>query len=198
MVMLTAEHSRDEAQLLTDEADAQMDAYLQQVKEKQETDQHCSSDIQVEEEVFKRSFIPRTLEDVINVEKEVNLVQQFGTKDVFYNAVAGVCVREVPTQTVENVINHVTHLKVEASSEIEKEEISSTSDESISEKNGTEDDNSDGDTESEEKVTKQMNKEFRKEHKKAVKEANREKRQTKTPKAVKKRKIKVSKQRKPK
>lgn len=131
--------------------------------------------------VFMKTYIPRNLNEVINVEKEVYKASTEGTNDLVYQNISGVVGRE-------EVIEDESESETEA--ETDGEETASEA-----ETDNYSDSDSQEDSEDETKLSpeeaKELLKKQRKEHKKLVKEARREKRKTKIPKAVKKRQSKT-------
>ncbi|CAI2181788.1 15395_t:CDS:10 [Funneliformis geosporum] len=132
----------------------------------------------VDEEVFKKSFIPRTLEDVFDVERDTLKVSKGEGDDLIYR---GLFIDDKKPETI--------------SSESNVENISNVSE---SEDDSQEDDSENQESEGERMLKKQSrgkrneDKEAKKERKKVAKEEAREKRKNKMPKAVKKRKIKTT------
>ncbi|CAB4427240.1 unnamed protein product [Rhizophagus irregularis] len=116
----------------------------------------------VDGEVFKKAFIPRTLDDVFDVERDTLKVSKGEGEDLIYRKLTGLSIDDKPE-------------KIPSENEVmaNSENISSIS---------TKDDESEEDDQDEEKE----NKESKKERKKAAKEVAREKRKNKIPKAVKK------------
>ena len=153
-------------------------------------------DEQVKEEVFKSVYIPRTLDGVVDVEKDTAKALKGDTEGIFYQTVIGLKkdlsgaqdVPELlisskgPLQSNNNTINSP---KASDSSDHDKNENSSDDD---SVKSSGEECES-GDQKDKETLS-------RKERKKIIKEANRERRKNKTPKHVKKRKHKLAKMKK--
>jgi RIO kinase 1 len=131
---------------------------------------HRSSQQLVDDAVFHHAYIPRTLEDVIDVER-----------DVFERAAEGdAATAELHYQGVTGLRPDLKGAKADAGGDNSASEESADSGEEsgsdVEEKHsGEQDEDMDP-------------REARKAHKKAVKAANREKRQDKTPKHVKKRK----------
>ncbi|KAJ2629247.1 Serine/threonine-protein kinase rio1 [Coemansia sp. RSA 1290] len=115
--------------------------------------------LRADDEVFRESYIPRTLEEVYDYERDVKLINKGGKSELIYNELLGPDADEVP--------------------DLDKLAISQAGEESES---GSEDREHKGKA-----GPKLETKEDRKAHKKAVKEANRERRKTKVPKSVKKR-----------
>ncbi|XP_003743090.1 serine/threonine-protein kinase RIO1 [Galendromus occidentalis] len=142
-------------------------------------------DIQVEEEVFKNSYIPQRLDQVIDYEREVEKFQQ--GEDLLYKTLTGL-------------------RKVEENERPKDDPRSSSddgSDEDDDEDNEFVGDEKDDDFDvDEKKVRKPLGRpkdesvDEKRERKKAVKDAAREKRKDKVPKHIKKRREKVGKSKK--
>ncbi|XP_067463125.1 serine/threonine-protein kinase RIO1 [Thunnus thynnus] len=134
----------------------------------------------VDEEVFKKAYIPRTLTEVSHYERDVDLMRAkeeesaiSGHHDnVLYQTLTGLKKDLSGVQTVPALL---------------EDECSSSSEE------GEEEEEEDEEEDQQQSEEAPMDK---KEKKKKVKEAQREKRKTKVPKHVKKRKEKVSKMKK--
>ncbi|XP_064457260.1 serine/threonine-protein kinase RIO1-like [Ornithodoros turicata] len=158
--------------------DGNIDAYLERAQElvDQQEDEMRHN---VDEEVFKKSYIPQRLDQVLDFEKDIVEVQE-RNKEILYHTITG--------------------MKADLSGPAQKPallgEVSSESDGS----GESEDD--DDDVEKEGSKFRNMARpreetlEEKKERKKAVKEAKKEKRQSKIPKHVKKKKEKQGKMRK--
>merc|ERR1711974_499863 len=70
--------------------DNQVDEYLESMQEKISSRPFELTDEQVmDEEVFKQTFIPRSLNDVIDHERHILQAIDGNTKDMFYNSVVG-------------------------------------------------------------------------------------------------------------
>ncbi|CAB4384078.1 unnamed protein product [Rhizophagus irregularis] len=145
----------------------------------------------VDEEVFKKAFIPRTLDDVFDVERDTLKVSKGEGEDLIYRKLTGLSIDDKPE-------------KIPSENEVmaNSENISSisTKDDESEEDDQDEEKESEGDEESEDddvfkkqsRGKRNEDKESKKERKKAAKEVTREKRKNKIPKAVKKRKIKTT------
>ncbi|CAB4430463.1 unnamed protein product [Rhizophagus irregularis] len=145
----------------------------------------------VDEEVFKKAFIPRTLDDVFDVERDTLKVSKGEGEDLIYRKLTGLSIDDKPE-------------KIPSENEVmaNSENISSisTKDDESEEDDQDEEKESEGDEESEDddvfkkqsRGKRNEDKESKKERKKAAKEVAREKRKNKIPKAVKKRKIKTT------
>lgn len=141
----------------------------------------------VKEEVFKKAYIPRTLEQVVDFEKDAERAKKGKAEEILYSTLTGLkpdltgvqaqpeLLKNKHVDTGENKGDGCDNMEVDSSSNDESE--------------------SDGeDDEQKEKVLDEKGTALsKKEHKKLVKEANREKRKNKTPKHVKKRKEKLAK-----
>lgn len=157
-----------------------IDQYLEKamVISAERTSEQRSDQDGVDEEVFKKAYIPRTLTEVSHYERDVSLMKAkeeesaiSGHNDnVLYQTLTGMKKDLSGVQTVPAL------LEEDQSSSSEEEE--------------EEDDDEEVQEQSEEASVD------KKEKKKMVKEAQREKRKNKTPKHVKKRKEKVSKMKK--
>lgn len=147
----------------------------------------------VKEEVFKKAYIPRTLDQVVDFERDAKNAKEGQVEEILYSTLTGLKpdltgVQAGPNLLKNNDVNNgeVDDVTGSRNNEKNEAEISENSDnESESE---SENDGQTGNA-SEEKAPALS----RKEHKKVVKEANREKRKNKTPKHVKKRKEKLAK-----
>ena len=132
---------------------------------------------QVQDEVFRNQYIPQTLEQVYDVERDVDQVAKGGQDTLIYrNLLAD---KVVPSTTnAENVLIPKTE---DDKSSFEKLHDSSTSD--------SEDTETDPFAKKTPRGKRFEDKEAKKEHKKQIKEENREKREKKIPKKVKKKLI---------
>ncbi|XP_069575393.1 serine/threonine-protein kinase RIO1 isoform X2 [Brachyistius frenatus] len=161
-----------------------MEQYLEKVMvfAAERTSEQRSNQDGVDEEVFKKAYIPRTLTEVSHYERDVDLMRTkeedsaiSGHDDnILYQTLTGLKKDLSGVQTVPALL---------------EDDCSSSEDE--------EDD--DDDDEEEEKEDQEQSEDVpvdKKERKKIVKEAQREKRKTKVPKHVKKRKEKVTKMKK--
>ena len=70
--------------------DEAMNHYLEQLQESMLTNPMDAEQDRVEDEVFKQSYIPRRLEEVANVERDVAKVTEQGARSVLYHGIAGV------------------------------------------------------------------------------------------------------------
>lgn len=140
----------------------------------------CDNSNEIEEEVFFKSFIPLKLDQVINLEREINHVNEFGVEDLIYKNISGVCI------DLKNVLNGVESID---------EQSDDVSSECGSEQSTTEEGEGGGGGGGlllllSPSGSKEEIKAARKENKKIVKEENREKRKNKMPKSEKKKLIK--------
>ncbi|XP_050993210.1 serine/threonine-protein kinase RIO1 isoform X2 [Labeo rohita] len=167
--------------------------YLDKAMERatERTAEERSNQDKVDEEVFKKAYIPRTLNEVTQYERDVDAMLKkkeesssldTNTDNILYQTVTGLRKDLSGVQTVPSILEDST--KDDSSSSEGEEE-----DEDDEEKSEGEDTREGGSNSEEAQVDK-------KERKKMVKEAQREKRKNKTPKHVKKRKDKVAKMKK--
>jgi len=183
--------------LITEE---NIEEYLERAQEITSTRTHgeITSQEMINEEVFKQAFIPRTLDEVIDYERDSKKAKEGNDKDLFYANIIGLNKNLTGTKLTPDILNKQLSLQkndkeMENSNgmpPLEGDESESECEKS-DEDSHTDDGNSSWDEEEEE--TKERKKELRKEHKKFVKEENRKKREEKMPKHVKKRKEKVTK-----
>ncbi|XP_017382238.1 serine/threonine-protein kinase RIO1 [Cebus imitator] len=172
-----------------------MDAYLSKAMEiaSQRTKEERSSQDHVDEEVFKRAYIPRTLNEVKNYERDMDVIMKLKEEDMAMNAQQD----NILYQTVTGLKKDLSGVqKVPALLENQAEEKTCSDSEDIGSSECS-------DTDSEEQGDHAHPKKYttdpdidKKERKKMVKEAQREKRKNKIPKHVKKRKEKTAKTKK--
>ncbi|KAG7273891.1 hypothetical protein CRUP_025952 [Coryphaenoides rupestris] len=142
------------------------------------TAQERSDQDRVDEEVFKKAYIPRTLTEVSHFERDVaamreeNTALQTQNDNILYQTVMGLKRDLSGVQKVPALLDD-----------------SSSDESSCDDEEGGKEDEEKGENEGESPVD-------RKELKKQIKEAQREKRKSKTPKHVKKRKERVAKNKK--
>ncbi|KYO34679.1 serine/threonine-protein kinase RIO1 [Alligator mississippiensis] len=171
-----------------------LDAYLSRAMEvaSQRTEEERSSQDKVDEEVFKKAYIPRTLTEVKNYERDVDIMIKLKEEDMALNVQQD----NILYQTVTGMKKDLSGVqKVPALLEKEVEEEAN----SDSEDSGSSEDSDSGCKEEGELHPKDQPTESgldKKERKKMVKEAQREKRKNKIPKHVKKRKEKTAKMKK--
>lgn len=165
--------------ITTDNINQYLDKAMEIASER--TAEERSNQDKVDEEVFKKAYIPRTLNEVTHYERDVDTMmkkkedlssEETHTDNILYQTVTGLRKDLSGVQTVPSILEDST--KDESSGSEEEE------DEDDEEKSG-------------EETEAQLD---RKEQKKLVKEAQREKRKNKVPKHVKKRKEKVAKTKK--
>lgn len=146
----------------------------------------------VKEEVFKKAYIPRTLDQVVDFERDAKNAKEGQVEEILYSTLTGLKPDLTGVQAGPNLLknNDVNNGEVDdvTGSRIEKNEAESSENSDNESESESENDGQTGNA-SEEKAPALS----RKEHKKVVKEANREKRKNKTPKHVKKRKEKLAK-----
>ena len=147
----------------------------------------------VKEEVFKKAYIPRTLDQVVDFERDAKNAKEGQVEEILYSTLTGLKpdltgVQAGPNLLKNNDVNNGEVDDVTGSRNNEKNEAESSENSDNESESESENDGQTGNA-SDEKAPALS----RKEHKKVVKEANREKRKNKTPKHVKKRKEKLAK-----
>jgi len=160
----------------------------------------------VDEEVFKRAFIPRCLDEVIDVERDMRRQQTVEGGQVLYHTVTGLK-PDLSGPSLESDLLEKLHQMVGFGGEGEIPDLGgSEGEEEEEEEGGLSEGGSEGSSEEEhiedgekkghQRRGKNETAEERRERKKVVKDTQAEKRKTKLPKHVKKRQIKVSSKRK--
>ncbi|XP_041488955.1 serine/threonine-protein kinase RIO1 [Microtus oregoni] len=171
-----------------------MDAYLEKAMEiaSQRTKEEKTSQDQVDEEVFKQAYIPRTLNEVKNYERDVDIMMRLKEEDMALNTQQD----NILYQTVTGLKKDLSGVqKVPALLESEVKEETCDSEGAESSDCSDTDSEEQGDNAQRKKHTADPDVD-KKERKKMVKEAQREKRKSKIPKHVKKRKEKTAKAKK--
>lgn len=173
-----------------------IDAYLQKAMEvsSQRTEEERSSQDNVDEEVFKKAYIPRTLTDVPNYERDVDMMMKLKEEDMALNAQQD----NILYQTVTGLKRDLSGVQT-IPSLLENKNEQEGSDSDSSDTASCDDAVSGSDKDDEQIHPKDRSTEperDKKERKKLTKEAQREKRKNKTPKHVKKRKEKTAKMKK--
>jgi RIO kinase 1 len=161
----------------------------------------------VDEEVFKKSYIPRNLDEVIDIQRDVDMVESGKINELIYSNIVGINsginnkekanINEDINENKENLDNDI---KKNENNGINSKESNSENEEESEDTENDEEDDDDEDDEIKEngklmkssKLKKYEDKEAKKERKKQMKEEKREKRKNKIPKSVKKRKQKIS------
>ncbi|KAL1921100.1 uncharacterized protein VTP21DRAFT_11735 [Calcarisporiella thermophila] len=147
-------------------------------------------EIRVEEEVFKRAYIPRNLDEVIDYERDAEKVARGEADELVYNKLVGLNISN--TQQQQEPIKIDLGLEDEEDSEEEDSADTGDEDEESGDDEGDVDENED-EREKRPRGKRNEDKQAKKERKKQAKEEARERRKHKIPKAEKKRKIKMSK-----
>ncbi|TIC70458.1 RIO1-domain-containing protein [Wallemia mellicola] len=146
--------------------------------------------VKQDDAVFLQSYIPRTLEQVIDPERDAEKIRRGEGNDLIYGTVTGVAEANELKGEVETK-EEITQID----SQYESDDASGSSDSESENESGSE---SESGTENEwkERVPRgkrHEDKELKKERKQAMKDSKREKRKNKIPKSEKKRKVKASK-----
>ncbi|XP_056679378.1 serine/threonine-protein kinase RIO1 isoform X2 [Monodelphis domestica] len=169
-----------------------MDDYLLKAMEiaGQRTEEQRSNQDHVDEEVFKRAYIPRTLNEVKNYERDVDIMMKMKEEDMALNVQQD----NILYQTVTGLKKDLSGVqKVPALLEKQSEQVDSDSENTSDSEEPDSEEHGDQPHPRTYPIDHEMDK---KERKKIVKEAQREKRKNKIPKHVKKRKEKVAKMKK--
>ncbi|XP_009324743.1 PREDICTED: serine/threonine-protein kinase RIO1 isoform X2 [Pygoscelis adeliae] len=169
-----------------------IDDYLSKAMEiaSKRTEEERSSQDKVDEEVFKKAYIPRTLTEVKNYERDVDIMTKLKEEDMALNIQQD----NILYQTVTGLKKDLSGVqKIPALLEKKADESETDS----GDDDGGSEDSDSGCKESVHPKDKPAEVSLdKKERKKMVKEAQREKRKTKIPKHVKKRKEKTAKMKK--
>ncbi|KAI8148250.1 RIO1 family-domain-containing protein [Fennellomyces sp. T-0311] len=158
-------------------ADEDVDGRLEEIQAKMNSEPEKERN-KIEEEVFMKSYIPQTLEEVVDAERDTLRVAEGKGKNLVYANLLGDSNFQA-SASVESAKDQVADLRIDSDSEDE--------------------DSSDEDSEDEENTPRGKrfeDKDAKKERKQKAKEEARERRKQKLPKSEKKRKIKNSKKRK--
>ncbi|KAI8642633.1 RIO1 family-domain-containing protein [Parasitella parasitica] len=168
----------------------QVDARLEKIQEEMKTNPSLSIN-KAEDEIFMKSYIPSTLEEVIDIDRDTLIVEQGGGESLVYADLLGTGV----TKSIQQLDIHDDEdddiFEAEAAATEEEKEH----DKSDSSEEDSEDDSEDDDGERRSRPPrgkKNEDKDDKKERKQKTKEEARERRKHKLPKAEKKRKIKTS------
>eukprot|EP00039_Didymoeca_costata_P011803 m.166885 g.166885 ORF g.166885 m.166885 type:complete len:570 (+) comp15296_c2_seq2:149-1858(+) len=168
-------------------ADEDIGAYLEGVQtriherlESGDTPMDICAEEQIQEALFMKSFIPSNLDEVHNVERDLEMIGEGQTEQLYYLKATGVVVdtKDSPHKCGQKE---------------SKENQTASDEEGTDEGSEGEDSEDESDNEKEEKTwvdrsdgKQKETAEEKRERKQAVKEAKREKRKTKTPKHIKK------------
>lgn len=148
----------------------------------------------VNEEVFKKAYIPRTLEQVVDFERDAEKAKEGKAEEILYCTLTGLKRDLTGVQAKPELLKDSKNGGSEAGPEDVNDKSHEIKDAGSS---GSSDDESVSEDEADEQSGKDSEEKeqtlSKKEHKKLVKEANRERRKNKTPKHVKKRKEKLAK-----
>ncbi|XP_078695949.1 serine/threonine-protein kinase RIO1-like [Branchiostoma floridae x Branchiostoma belcheri] len=161
-----------------------IDEYVDKAMEvaSRRTIQEVKEQDKVDEEVFKKVFIPRTLEEVADFERDVNAKQGGDELEIHYQALTGL---------KDDLTGPLTKPSL-----LEEEEDQNEEDGEDSENASGSESEGEKDKPESTQYTRQRGEspDSRRARKKLVKEENREKRKQKMPKHIKKRKEKIAKQ----
>ncbi|XP_054982443.1 serine/threonine-protein kinase RIO1 [Sorex araneus] len=170
--------------------EANMDAYLSQAMEiaARRTQEERSSQDHVDEEVFKRAYIPRTLTEVKHYERDVDLMLKLKEEDRALSAQQDTVLYQTVTGLKKD-LSGVQQVPALLESQVPVRTGSESEEASSSEDSDADADGQDQAVSTEVPAGLEVDK---KERKRMVKEAQREKRRNKVPKHVKKRKERLA------
>ncbi|XP_056377081.1 serine/threonine-protein kinase RIO1 isoform X2 [Hyla sarda] len=168
-----------------------IDSYLEKSMEiaGKRTEQERSNQDKVDEEVFKKAYIPRTLNEVKNFERDIDLMQKLKEEDMSLNTQQDNILYQTVMGLKKDLSGAETVPALLQKSEEEQHDGSGSDSDSCDESGSDSEDVHPKDQTPASEIDK-------KERKKLVKEAQREKRKNKIPKHVKKRKEKTAKTKK--
>jgi len=150
---------------------------LQETRQGVETEEQGIADEEVDKEVFRNQYIPQTLEQVYDVERDAEHVGRGGKDDLVY----------------KNLLADQLGTNYTVTANGQTEEVPSSNDDDTDGTSSGDDDDHEADFATKGPRGKRFeDKEVKKEHKKQVKEEKREQRQKKMPKHVKKKLISSS------
>ncbi|EGF99209.1 uncharacterized protein MELLADRAFT_50748 [Melampsora larici-populina 98AG31] len=138
----------------------------------EQEDHHDEVNQSNHEEIFRQAYIPRTLNEVYDAERDVELILKGKSEDLIYKNLTGLNIKEIEKEEEE---------EIELNEQVIEEEDEEDDDENDEDENGFESKGPKG--------FKFEDKETKKERKALVKEAQRIKRKEKIPKSVKKRQV---------
>lgn len=160
---------------------SEMEMALEDLSEKQaEVEESDVANAEVDNEVFRNQYIPQTLEQVYDVERDAEEVGKGGGQDLVYRALLA-----------DKVSFAASSVPEEPTPEREQESNEESTDSSASESNDSNDD-SDLFAKRNPRGKRFEDKDAKKDHKKQVKEEKRVQRENKIPKHVKKKLISTS------
>lgn len=177
-------------------SDLELDTLRAQVdKTMAERTEEDDDDDQVENEVFRQQYIPQTLEEVYDAEKDAEKMREGGRDALVYKELLAPLKNEKPT-TLPSTTDTAAAATAPSSDQDETQGGPLAHANSDSGSDASDAEHSDSGFESDEKGPPRgkrfQDKEEKREHKQKVKEGKREKRTTKMPKSVKKKLVKDS------
>lgn len=159
-------------------------------------------ELNVDEQVFNQAYIPRTLDEVIDIERDVDQMQAGDTQDLLYTKLTGLYIGRAHMSAANGTARGEKNAHGDdddgsdcgaASDDLsDTEDDSSASEDSSEEGEEDEEGEEGGESIMTAPLSKEEIKRLRKENKAKVKTEKREKRKTKMPKHVKKRREKIA------
>ena len=184
-------------------SDGNIDEYLDKMQEivvaRNAAHDGTSAKEQIDEEVFKQVYIPRTLEEVATYEEDFDKMQEGLDNDISYQTVTGLKPDLTGPQDIPLILQDSQGSSEKTSRDLSCEMSSLQLEESNESDLESTDGSSSSELEDSESMSKAASKRAKrnldpaekKAHKLAVKEQNKERRKNKVPKHIKKRKEKV-------
>jgi len=172
--------------ITADNASLDRDEMLNTIESLVQEDQATVEGGEVDERVFRQAYIPKSLFEVVDPERDTDLVQEGGKDDLIYAKLLDV--QEKKSQAPETSSNADEEQSEDSGDERETDEEDEESEEEVDKPRGKRHEDKDA-----KKVPPSI--EFSsncKERKQKVKEEARERRKNKIPKAEKKRKVKLT------
>ncbi|KAF2077841.1 hypothetical protein CYY_000886 [Polysphondylium violaceum] len=157
-----------------------MDEYLEKMLEKIQSRGEVTDEQKIQEEVFRNAYIPRTLDQIIDLERDMSKIQRGEGSDIFYQNLTGI---NKDLSGVKQQPDIIGNEKDDDDEDSEDDDEESGSDDDDGEEGDKEEGEEDDDGETSTVKLEDMDK---KDRKKLVKELNRERRKTKIPKHIKK------------
>lgn len=139
----------------------------------------------VDEQVFKNSYIPRTLDEIIDYERDFKKAQKGDSEQLLYQTVTGLNSDLTGAQQMPKLLQNV-----EGNNEMEIPEENENTSESETDSSESENENDEADSKKKSYRPRNESPNSKRERKKLIKDEQREKRKTKIPKHLKKRKEK--------
>ncbi|KAG0174041.1 protein kinase rio1 [Apophysomyces sp. BC1034] len=178
--------------------EAEVDSMLEKIQSKMNSEPETERN-KIEEDIFMKSYIPQTLEEVIDVERDTLLIAEGEGKDLVYANLLGKSNVDGDAKTRNSSAKPITLEKLSIQDDSEEDKSESDSDEEDDDSDVSDDSDDSDDERTPDKYTKgkkNEDKDAKKLRKQKAKEEAKERRKHKLSKAEKKRKIKLSRKKK--